>query len=756
MFSSFRTKLLIAALAVGACLPGTARADRTTFFDADLEGWRITGDNASVWQAAGGNPGGCLDVNDLVTGEVNCAVAPGAYLGDWSSFTAGDSILLDYHFVSGGPRLSNPFTFELYGPGGVARSGAGYVPPAGAWTTKGVSLDPSEWVIEWGSWEAILAQVTRLMIVAEFVNGSEEVQLDNIRLTGDPVPVFSPCENETFSESGLGDWSFQSTGGVSNPGSDGNAGGFCRVADAAGTSLAFAPARFLGDWSSFDGSGEVTIDIRTISRGGPAVGAAEFLRLSGPGGTASVALSPADIPLGAMVWKRLAYPLNPGVWTVTSGTWAGLLADVAECRIVAEWISGTEVVGLDNFARRSLACPALDDSVVTQVPDVTRCGVLSHIRLATVALNPADGELYGTVGPGGADRGLYRASGDSAGVRLQDYAAPTALICDAGGNVFVSADGPGTIFRRTPEGVWSTWVSGFHSGDDDPAGMCFAPPGFSGPSVSPGDILVTDWGNGGADEIWAFSPSVAEGELLVMPDPGTLNIKDIATGPDGVVYAADELDSTRIYRLTPEGTLVAIPLAQPARTMSSIAYDAVAGRVYVAAAGDLTLRRIDPATGAVETVAGGFASFAPGCLELDSASRRLWLADAAANRVYEFCLTGEATSVEAGAMPAAGAPSPATPVAGGILSPVAVSPNPARGEMTLRFALARDAWTEIEVFDVGGRLVRRLEGTSLAAGRRTAAWDGRGSDGRRVADGLYMVRVRAGAETRTARAIVTR
>ena len=71
---------------VSALLPVTAAvpvaASVTTTFDTDLANWRVTGDNAAAWQAATGNPGGCLYVSDLAIGDMNYVVAPPSWLGD--------------------------------------------------------------------------------------------------------------------------------------------------------------------------------------------------------------------------------------------------------------------------------------------------------------------------------------------------------------------------------------------------------------------------------------------------------------------------------------------------------------------------------------------------------------------------------------------------------------------------------------------------------------------------------------------------
>jgi hypothetical protein len=70
-----------------------------------------------------------------------------------------------------------------------------------------------------------------------------------------------------------------------------------------------------------------------------------------------------------------------------------------------------------------------------------------------------------------------------------------------------------------------------------------------------------------------------------------------------------------------------------------------------------------------------------------------------------------------------------------------IGPNPARGPARVVFALARPGSVRLTVHDVSGRLVRRLDLGSLAAGRHRALWDGCGEGGGRMPAGLYLVRL---------------
>jgi flagellar hook assembly protein FlgD len=60
----------------------------------------------------------------------------------------------------------------------------------------------------------------------------------------------------------------------------------------------------------------------------------------------------------------------------------------------------------------------------------------------------------------------------------------------------------------------------------------------------------------------------------------------------------------------------------------------------------------------------------------------------------------------------------------------------------------------LEIFDIRGRLVRRLAGGHEAAGRVTMVWDGMAQDGRRAAAGAYVYRIRHAGEVGTGRLVL--
>jgi hypothetical protein len=82
-------------------------------------------------------------------------------------------------------------------------------------------------------------------------------------------------------------------------------------------------------------------------------------------------------------------------------------------------------------------------------------------------------------------------------------------------------------------------------------------------------------------------------------------------------------------------------------------------------------------------------------------------------------------------------------------------PNPAREYVRFRFELPSATPADLRVYDVAGRLVRRLQ-EGNQGGDHLALWDGRDGVGRRVPNGLYLVQLRAGGRVATARVLVLR
>jgi len=81
-------------------------------------------------------------------------------------------------------------------------------------------------------------------------------------------------------------------------------------------------------------------------------------------------------------------------------------------------------------------------------------------------------------------------------------------------------------------------------------------------------------------------------------------------------------------------------------------------------------------------------------------------------------------------------------------------PNPVRDQTSIRFALQAPDRVRLEVFDVRGRLVRRLLDEPCGRGYFDIGWDRRDGRGRQVPGGTYFYRFRAGAQSATRRMIL--
>ncbi len=80
--------------------------------------------------------------------------------------------------------------------------------------------------------------------------------------------------------------------------------------------------------------------------------------------------------------------------------------------------------------------------------------------------------------------------------------------------------------------------------------------------------------------------------------------------------------------------------------------------------------------------------------------------------------------------------------------------NPFPAGSSIRFAIERQSRVKLTVFDVRGRLVTTLMDGPRPAGDYTIRWDGKDADGRRLASGVYFVRLSASGETVTTKMLV--
>jgi hypothetical protein len=83
-------------------------------------------------------------------------------------------------------------------------------------------------------------------------------------------------------------------------------------------------------------------------------------------------------------------------------------------------------------------------------------------------------------------------------------------------------------------------------------------------------------------------------------------------------------------------------------------------------------------------------------------------------------------------------------------------PNPANGELTIRYALPVEARVSLKVYNIAGQLIRSLVSCPMVAGYHSVQWDGKTDNGHSAGPGVYFYRMDAGTFTSTKKLILAR
>jgi flagellar hook assembly protein FlgD len=81
-------------------------------------------------------------------------------------------------------------------------------------------------------------------------------------------------------------------------------------------------------------------------------------------------------------------------------------------------------------------------------------------------------------------------------------------------------------------------------------------------------------------------------------------------------------------------------------------------------------------------------------------------------------------------------------------------PNPFTHSVSLSYGLPVSAKVRVDIFDVAGRRLATLVNKEQPAGFHSVKWDGRDSNGSRVAPGIYFSRVNCSGQTAVTKMIV--
>jgi hypothetical protein len=81
-------------------------------------------------------------------------------------------------------------------------------------------------------------------------------------------------------------------------------------------------------------------------------------------------------------------------------------------------------------------------------------------------------------------------------------------------------------------------------------------------------------------------------------------------------------------------------------------------------------------------------------------------------------------------------------------------PNPFNPSTTIRYYMEEAGPITLEIMNMKGQLVHRVNDSGLSAGEHSYVWDGRDNSGRSLASGLYFVKLTSGATSCTAKMLM--
>jgi hypothetical protein len=88
--------------------------------------------------------------------------------------------------------------------------------------------------------------------------------------------------------------------------------------------------------------------------------------------------------------------------------------------------------------------------------------------------------------------------------------------------------------------------------------------------------------------------------------------------------------------------------------------------------------------------------------------------------------------------------------------PLEVSPNPFNASARINWQMRRDGTADLRVFDASGRVVRILASGPCPAGSYTTVWNGADNAGRKLAHGIYFVRLTTPDQTAKVKTVLAR
>lgn len=315
------------------------RPDLVSGFDAETEGWRTsTSDAAISWKPTDGTPDGYLSGTGLPGTNIWHFVSPTSWSGDWTDYKV---LMFDFSIVSRHyPDVDRAGMVVIQGNNGQEMTWTGST-PIWTWVHYEVSLAAQSFGVDQETFDAIIADVAELRILAEFSEATETLGLDSVVVTAEPPEEHGANLVSRFTDGTDEGWrtvddvtlSVVDVGlpGPSLNGVDWMDGRLWKYA---------TPLSWSGDWRQFKAlrfnmhwTGEQSYHESV-----------EVIRIFGANGQT---LS-WNGSVTAGVWMYRNIPLTAETFGVSPELLEETLSHVSEMWIMAEWGGARDVAHLDN------------------------------------------------------------------------------------------------------------------------------------------------------------------------------------------------------------------------------------------------------------------------------------------------------------------------------------------------------------------------------------------------------------------------
>lgn len=244
----------------------------------------------------------------------------------------------------------------------------------------------------------------------------------------------------------------------------------------------------------------------------------------------------------------------------------------------------------------------------------------------------------------------------------------------------------------------------------------------------------------------AFGPGGAWGTDLLVADANLTSLAATVDGPG------------RIARVSAAGvvsTVLQNPLLLGACAIAIDPYGRFGGDLFAADILNERILRVT-AAGAVSVFATGFANLASSACLAFGSDGALYVADPGEGEPFSKpgVTVGSPQVIRIAPAALTVDVPPGGDAPGLALAPP--SPNPARGNVALRFTLPVAGRASLAIFDVTGRRVATLLDGALPAGAHESVWQGTDGNGRPAGAGLYFARLDVGGRALARRVVMVR